>query len=53
MSIAYRLLAVNPEGETPLGRPKPRWVEDIKMNVVEVGLGGVDLIGLGQGEESW
>jgi hypothetical protein len=36
------------EGGRPLGRPRPRWVNNIRMNLVEVGSGDVDWIGLAQ-----
>jgi hypothetical protein len=45
-SNAYRLLVGKPEGKRPLGRPKRRWVDNIKMNLGEVGWGDVDWIGL-------
>jgi hypothetical protein len=37
-----------PKGKRPLGRPKPRWENNIKVNLQEVGYGGMDLIELGQ-----
>jgi hypothetical protein len=40
----YRLLVGKPEGMRPLGRPKCRWVDNIKMDFVEIGLGDVDWI---------
>jgi hypothetical protein len=43
---AYRLLVGKPEGKTPLGRPRRRWVDNIRMDLLEVGLGDVDWIGL-------
>jgi hypothetical protein len=43
---AYRLLVRKPEGERPLGRPKRRWVDNIKMDLVELGWGDVDSIGV-------
>jgi hypothetical protein len=43
---AYRLLVGKPEGKRPLGRPKRRWVNNIKMVLLEIGWGGVDWIGL-------
>jgi hypothetical protein len=49
----YRLLVVKPEGKRQLGRPKRRWVDNIKMNIAEIGWGGVDWIGLAQGRENW
>jgi hypothetical protein len=45
---AYRLLVGKPEGKRPLGRARRRWVDNIKMDLLEIGWGGVDLIGLGQ-----
>jgi hypothetical protein len=44
----YRLLEGKPEGKGPLGRPKHRWVDNIKMNLVEIGCGSVDWIRLAQ-----
>jgi hypothetical protein len=38
----YRLLVRKPEGKRPLGRPRHRWVDNIKMDLVEVGWGNVD-----------
>jgi hypothetical protein len=45
---AYRLLVGKPEGKRPLGRPRRRWVDNIKMDLGEVGWGVVDWIGLVQ-----
>jgi hypothetical protein len=39
---AYRLLVVKPEGKRPLGRPRCRWVYNIRMDLLEIGWGGVD-----------
>jgi hypothetical protein len=39
---AYRLLVGKPEGKRPLGRPRCRWVDDIRMDLGEVGWGDVD-----------
>ena len=36
----YRVLVGKPEGKRPLGRPRPRWEDNIKMNLQEVGSGG-------------
>jgi hypothetical protein len=44
----YRLLVGKPEGKRPLGRLRHRWIENIKMDLLEIGLGGVDWIGLAQ-----
>jgi hypothetical protein len=43
---AYRILVGNPEGKRPLGRPRHRWVDNIKMDLKEIGL---DLSGSGLG----
>jgi hypothetical protein len=50
---AYRLLAGKPEGKRPLERPRLRWVDNIRMDLVEVGWGGVDWIGLAQDKDRW
>jgi hypothetical protein len=42
----YRILVGKPEGTRPLGRPRCRWVDNIKMDLGKVGWGGVDWIGL-------
>jgi hypothetical protein len=44
----YRLLVGKPEGKSLLGRPKHRWVDNIRMGLGEVGWGDVDWIGLAQ-----
>jgi hypothetical protein len=43
---AYRILVAKPEGNRPLGRPRRRWVDNIKMDLGEIGWDGVDWIGL-------
>ena len=45
---AYRALLGNPEGKRPLGRPRRSWEDNIKMDVQEVGCGGMDWIELAQ-----
>jgi hypothetical protein len=42
-----------PEGRRPLGRPKRRWVDNIRMDIVEVGRSDVDWIGLAQDRDRW
>jgi hypothetical protein len=49
---AYRLLAGKPEGKKLLGRPRHRWVDNITMDLIEVGWGDVDWIGLAQDRNS-
>ena len=44
----YRLLVGKPEGKRPLGGPRCRWEDNIKMDLQEVGCGGVDWIELAQ-----
>jgi len=48
----YRVLVGKPEGKRPLGRPRCRW-EDIKMDLQEVGCGGMDWIELDQVGDTW
>jgi hypothetical protein len=42
-----------PERKRPLGRPRRRWVDNIKMDVLEIDRGGVDWIGLAQDRDKW
>jgi hypothetical protein len=49
----YRLLVGKPEEKRPLGRPRRRWVDNIGMDLGEVGLGDVDCIGLAQDRNRW
>jgi hypothetical protein len=51
--IAYRLLVGKREGKRPLGRPRRRWVDNIRMDLGEVGWGDVDWIGLAQDRDKW
>jgi hypothetical protein len=44
----YRLLVGEPEGKRPLGRPRRRWIDTIKMDLLEIRLNVVDWIGLAQ-----
>jgi hypothetical protein len=50
---AYRVLVGKPERKRPLGRPRRRWVDNIRMDLGEVGWGGVDWIGLAQDRNRW
>ena len=49
----YRVLVGKPEGKRPLGRHRHRWEENIKMDLQEVGWGGIDWIDLFQDRERW
>jgi hypothetical protein len=49
----YRLLTGKPEGKRPLGRPKRRWMDNIKMDFLMTGLNVVDWIGLAQDRYRW
>ena len=49
----YRVLVGKPEGKRPLGRPRRRWVDNIRMDLQEVGCGHVDWIGLAQDRDRW
>jgi hypothetical protein len=49
----YRILAGKLKGRRPLGRPRRRWVDNIRMDLQEVGCGYVDWIGLAQDRDSW
>jgi hypothetical protein len=48
---AYRLLVGKPNGKRSLGRPRRRWVDDIRTDLVEAGWGDVDWIGLAQDKD--
>ena len=48
-----RVLVGKPEGKRPLGRPRRRWEDNIKMDLQEVGCGSMDWIELAQGRNRW
>jgi hypothetical protein len=50
---AYRLLVGKPEGERPLGRPRRKWVDNIRMDLEEVGWCDVGWIGLAKDRNRW
>jgi hypothetical protein len=50
---AYRILLGEPEGKRPLGKPRRRWVDNIKMDLREVGWDGRDWIDLAQDRDRW
>jgi hypothetical protein len=49
----YRLLVGKPEGKRPLGRPRRRWIDNIKMDLLEIRLSVVDWTGLAQDRCRW
>ena len=48
-----RVLVGKPEGKRPLGRPRRRWMDNIRMDLQEVGCGCMDWIGLAQDRDRW
>jgi hypothetical protein len=50
---AHRILVGKPEGKRPLGRPRCRWVDDVKMYLRGTGWGGMDWIDLAQDRDQW
>jgi hypothetical protein len=50
---AYRILIGKPEGKRPLGRPRLKLVDNIKMDFREIGWDGMDWIDLAQGRDQW
>jgi hypothetical protein len=52
-SRAYRILVGRPEGRRPLGRPRRRWEDNIKMDLQDVGWLGMNWIELAQDRDRW
>jgi hypothetical protein len=50
---AYRILMGKPEGKRPLGRSTRRWVDNIKMDLREIGWDGMDWIDLAHDRDQW
>jgi hypothetical protein len=50
---AYIILVGKPEGKRPLGRPRRRWEDNIKVDLRETGWGGMDWIDLAQDRDQW
>jgi hypothetical protein len=50
---AYRILVGKPEGKRPLRRRRRRWVDNIKMDLREIGLDGIDWIDLAHDRDQW
>jgi hypothetical protein len=51
--VVYRVFVGKPEGRRPLGRPRRRWEDNIRMDLREVGCGGVDWMELAQDRDKW
>jgi hypothetical protein len=49
----YRVLVGSPEGKRPLGRPRRKWEDNIKMDLSEIRIGGANLIRLAQDRVQW
>jgi hypothetical protein len=49
----YRVLVRKPEGKRPLGRPRSRWEDNIRIYLQEVGCGCKDWVGLAQDRDRW
>jgi hypothetical protein len=47
------IFVAKPEGKRSPGRPRRRWVDNMKMEFIEIGLGGMDWIDLGQDRDQW
>jgi hypothetical protein len=50
---AYRILVGEPEGKRPLRRPRRRWEDNIRMDLREIGWGGMDWIDLDEDRDQW
>jgi hypothetical protein len=50
---ANRILVGKPDGKRPLGRPRRRWVDNIKMDLREIGWDGMDWIAQAQNRDQW
>jgi hypothetical protein len=50
---AYKILVGKPERKRPLGRPRRRWVDNIKMDLTQIGWDGVDWMDMAQDRNQW
>jgi hypothetical protein len=50
---SYRILVGKPEGKIPLGRPRRRWLDNIKTDLREIGWDGMDWIDLAENRDQW
>jgi hypothetical protein len=53
MRIEYRILVGKPGGKRPLGRPRRRWENNVRMDLRKIGWGGMDWIDLAQDRDQW
>jgi hypothetical protein len=53
MRNAYKILVRTPQGKRPHGRPRPKWEDNIKVNLNETGSDCVDLVPLGRDGVQW
>jgi hypothetical protein len=51
--VVYRVLVGKPEGKRPLGRPRRRWEDNVRMDLQEAGCGCEDWIGLALDRDMW
>jgi len=51
--VLYRVLLGKPEGKRPLARPRRRWVDNIRMDLQQLGCGYMNWIGLAQDRDRW
>jgi hypothetical protein len=51
--VVYRVLVGRPEGKRPLGRPRRRWEDNIKLDLREIGIDGANCIRLAQARDQW
>ena len=51
--VVYRVLVGKPQGKRPLGRPRRKWVDNIMMDLQELGCWYMDWIGLAQDRDRW
>jgi hypothetical protein len=49
----YRLLVEKPKGKRPLGKPRRRWLDNIRMDLIEMGWGDMDWVGLAEDSDMW
>jgi hypothetical protein len=50
---AYRILVGKPDGKRPLGRPRRRWMDNIKMDLREIVWDGVDRLNMAEDRDQW